>query len=123
MRALAHPLRIRLLETLLTRREATATELAGLLGQTTANCSFHLRKLAEYGYIERAGDSSGREKPWRATDPTQRFVADPADPASASAATAVGAAFREWDFARMKRLMVGRTRRGGPAPPSSRAPR
>lgn len=102
MRALAHPLRIRMLEALITRGEATATELSELVNESPSNCSFHLRKLAEYGYIERADDASGREKPWRATDPTQNFLPDPADPAAVQASTAVGSAFREWDIARLR---------------------
>lgn len=102
MRALAHPLRIQLLEMVVARGRATATELAAELGESTANCSFHLRKLAEFGYLERADDATGREKPWRATDPRQDFTPDPQDPDAVLASTAVGAAVREWDFARMQ---------------------
>lgn len=102
MRALAHPLRIQLLEMVIARGTATATELAEALGQSPANCSFHLRKLAEFGYLEPAGDHGGREKPWRASDPMQDFVPDPDDPEALQASAAVGAAVREWDFARMQ---------------------
>lgn len=102
MRALAHPLRIQLLEMVVARGRATATELAEALGQSPANCSFHLRKLAEYGYLERVDGATGREKPWRVPDPTQDFVTDPDDPESQLASTAVIAAVREWDMARMQ---------------------
>jgi DNA-binding transcriptional ArsR family regulator len=102
MRALAHPLRIQLLEMVVARGQATASELATELGQNVANCSFHLRKLAEYGYLERADDATGREKPWRAPDITQDFVTDPDDPESQLANTAVLSAMREWDVARMQ---------------------
>ncbi len=102
MRALAHPLRIQLLEMVIARGEATATELAQALGQSPANCSFHLRKLAEHGYLQRADDAAGREKPWRAPDPTQDFAPDPNDAEALLASTAVGAAVRKWDFARMQ---------------------
>ena len=102
MRALAHPLRIQLLEMVIARGQATASELAAELGQNVANCSFHLRKLGEFGYLERADDATGREKPWRAPDPTQDFVTDPDDPESQLANTAVVAAVREWDMARMQ---------------------
>lgn len=64
IRALAHPLRIQLFEILTERGEATATECAEILGESPASCSFHLRMLAKYGFIERA-ESRGREKPWR----------------------------------------------------------
>lgn len=102
MRALAHPIRIQLLEMVVARGTATATELAAALGQSPANCSFHLRKLAEFGYIERVDGATGREKPWRAADPTQDFVPDPGDPDAVQASTAVGAAVRDWDVARMQ---------------------
>lgn len=102
MRALAHPLRMQLLEALLTKGEATATELADVVNESPSNCSFHLRKLAQHGYIERADDAAGREKPWRVIDPKQNFVGNADDPVSVQASTAVGAAFREWDFARLR---------------------
>jgi hypothetical protein len=102
MRALTHPLRMQLLEALLTKGQATATELADVVNESPSNCSFHLRKLAQYGYIERADDAVGREKPWRVADPTQNFVGDADDPLSMQASTAVGAAFREWDVARLR---------------------
>jgi DNA-binding transcriptional ArsR family regulator len=112
MRALAHPLRIQLLEAVVARGQATATELAQDLGESPANCSFHLRKLAEFGYLERADDAAGREKPWRATDPTQDFVADPDDPESLLSSTAVMSAVREWD---MNRLQAAEGRQNPPA--------
>jgi len=102
MRALAHPLRIQMLEALTTRGTATATELADMLDESPSNCSFHLRKLAEHGYIERADEATGREKPWRVVDPEPNCVPDINDPAAVEASTAVGAAIREWDVARMR---------------------
>lgn len=114
MRALAHPLRIQLLETVIALGRATATELAEELGQSPANCSFHLRKLAEFGYIERVDGATGREKPWRVVDPTQDLVPDPDDPEALQASTAVSAAVRDWDFARM------RAADGRPNPPEWR---
>lgn len=112
MRALAHPLRIQLLELVVARGRATATELAEALGISVANCSFHLRKLAEFGYLERADDATGREKPWRATDPTQDLVPNPQDPDAQLASSAVRAAVREWDVARMQAA------EGRPNPPA-----
>jgi hypothetical protein len=43
----------------------TATELADRLDETPANCSWHLRKLAEYAFVEEAGGGIGRQRPWR----------------------------------------------------------
>jgi hypothetical protein len=31
----------------------------------TARCSFHLRQLAKYGFVEEAGGGKGRARPWR----------------------------------------------------------
>jgi DNA-binding transcriptional ArsR family regulator len=66
MRALAHPVRIRLLELLIRSGELTATEAAEELGESPANCSFHLRTLARYGFVEEAPRRGGRRRPWRA---------------------------------------------------------
>jgi DNA-binding transcriptional ArsR family regulator len=65
LRALAHPLRMRLMEELMLAGTATATELAEKVGESPANCSWHLRQLAKHGYIEEAGEGTGRQRPWR----------------------------------------------------------
>ncbi|QTX04144.1 ArsR/SmtB family transcription factor [Agromyces archimandritae] len=64
IRALAHPIRLALLEALRNHGELTATEAGEAVGESAASCSFHLRMLEKYGYIERA-EPRGREKPWR----------------------------------------------------------
>lgn len=64
IRALAHPVRLELLDHLRDVEEATATECAARVGESVASCSFHLRILEKYGFIERA-QQRGREKPWR----------------------------------------------------------
>ena len=43
----------------------TATELADRLDETPANCSWHLRKLAEHHFVEEAGGGIGRQRPWQ----------------------------------------------------------
>lgn len=43
----------------------TATELADRLDETPANCSWHLRKLAEHSFVEEAGGGIGRQRPWQ----------------------------------------------------------
>lgn len=65
LRALAHPVRLRLLEELATLGEATATQLGDRIGESPANCSWHLRQLARYGFIEEAAGGAGRQRPWR----------------------------------------------------------
>jgi DNA-binding transcriptional ArsR family regulator len=65
IRALAHPLRIRILESL--REEpATASILARELHESTGATSYHLRELARHGFIEEDPDRGrGRERWWR----------------------------------------------------------
>ena len=46
MRALAHPVRVALLEALVHTGTLTATQASELLGESPANCAFHLRTLA-----------------------------------------------------------------------------
>jgi predicted transcriptional regulator len=65
MRALAHPLRWALLEALSHAGTLTATQASEMLGESPANCAFHLRTLAKYGFVEEAGGGKGRERPWR----------------------------------------------------------
>lgn len=65
MRALAHPLRLRIREILDDEGPLTATQLAERIGESPANCSFHLRTLGKYGFIEEAGGGAGRNRPWQ----------------------------------------------------------
>ena len=64
MRALAHPVRMSLLELLAAAGTLTATQASELLGESPANCAFHLRTLAKYGFVREAGGGRGRERPW-----------------------------------------------------------
>ena len=61
MRALAHPLRMQLIEAIgqSDTRTLTATQASELLGESPANCAFHLRTLAKYGFVEEAGGGRG----------------------------------------------------------------
>jgi predicted transcriptional regulator len=67
MRALAHPVRVALIEAIgmAEGQTLTATQASELLGESPANCAFHLRTLAKYGLVEEAGGGRGRERPWR----------------------------------------------------------
>jgi DNA-binding MarR family transcriptional regulator len=68
MRALAHPARIAIWSHIGLRGSVTATECAEVAGLSPSACSYHLRTLAKYGFIEedRAAAANGRERPWRA---------------------------------------------------------
>src|SRR5215472_13951983 len=68
MRALAHPARIALWQHLLLEGPATATECAPVAALSPSACSYHLRQLARFGFVEQdqAAAANGRERPWRA---------------------------------------------------------
>jgi DNA-binding transcriptional ArsR family regulator len=68
MRALAHPARIAILQHLALDGPATATECADVAGLSPSACSYHLRALARFGYVEEdlAASADGRRRPWRA---------------------------------------------------------
>jgi DNA-binding transcriptional ArsR family regulator len=84
LRALAHPLRSRLLGALRLDGPATATELGRRFGESSGSTSYHLRQLARYGFVEEdAGQRSRRERRWRAVHSSTAwtnadFAGDPA---------------------------------------------
>jgi helix-turn-helix protein len=82
MRALAHPLRATLLELLVREGSLTATRASELTGESPANCSFHLRQLAKYGFAEETGGGRGRERPWRPVSISQQWDADGSESAA-----------------------------------------
>ena len=67
LRALAHPLRNRLLGQLRLNGPATASHLGRVVGESSGSTSYHLRQLAEYGFVEEVeGQGTARERWWRA---------------------------------------------------------
>src|SRR5580700_4788426 len=78
LRALAHPIRWKLIDVLGSELSATATRCAEVTGESVASCSYHLGILAKYGYIELVPDQPGREKPWRLTSTRQELSAEAA---------------------------------------------
>lgn len=68
LRTLAHPLRGRLLGLLRLEGPSTATLLAQRVDESSGSTSYHLRQLAEWGFVrEVTGRGSGRERWWEAT--------------------------------------------------------
>lgn len=73
LRALSHPVRLRLLGLLRTSGPNTATGLAQHLGVNSGATSYHLRQLAQHGFIEEdKGRGSSRERWWRAVHRSTR---------------------------------------------------
>jgi DNA-binding transcriptional ArsR family regulator len=90
LRAIAHPIRSKLLALLRYEGPATASELGRRLGESSGSTSYHLRQLARYGFVEEDPEQPNRrDKRWRAakqvtswsraelsTDPEGREISD-----------------------------------------------
>jgi DNA-binding transcriptional ArsR family regulator len=76
LKALGHPLRLRVLEMLGGEADEALTnrELAQRLGVDPGHLHFHVRMLLRAGLIERADGGKGREKPYRARARTVRVA-------------------------------------------------
>lgn len=69
LRGLAHPLRIQLLNALRRYGPATASQLGKRLGESSGATSYHLRQLAEFGFVQDAPEhGKGRERWWKAVE-------------------------------------------------------
>ncbi len=83
LRALSHPLRVRILELLREDGPATASGLAKRVGESSGTTSWHLRQLAEYGLVaDDAGRGNRRDRWWKAVHEGDRlhgkdFIDDP----------------------------------------------
>ena len=95
LRALAHPVRIALVEALSIGGPMTATEVGEQIGETPTTCSFHLRQLAKYGFVEEAGGGKGRSRPWRMTSIGHTIASTHDDPQTAIAASTLVRLIRE----------------------------
>jgi DNA-binding transcriptional ArsR family regulator len=102
MQVLAHPVRMRLRQALYERGSATATELAEMIGESPANCSWHLRQLAKYGFVEEAGGGKGRHRPWRPMRHPLSWGASAESGDVAAASDALSAQLVEQEFAGLR---------------------
>ena len=80
VRALAHPLRLRLRTIVGHAGQLTAAEAARELGISHALASHHLRQLAKYGFVEQVGGADRRERPWRLVDTSYTVAGTDAAP-------------------------------------------
>jgi hypothetical protein len=88
IRALAHPVRMALLDLFAVHPTLTATQASEALGESPANCAFHLRTLAKYGFVREAGGGRGRERPWTVVHRSVSVSAGRLDDRQARAAAA-----------------------------------
>lgn len=67
LKALTHPLRMRLMGELRRNGPATASELGRRLGESSGSTSYHLRQLERFGFVaDDEVQTNGRERRWRA---------------------------------------------------------
>ena len=93
MRALAHPARMAIWQHLGLEGPATATECAAVAGLSPSACSYHLRTLARYGFVEEdpSHAADGRERPWRVKIVAFKIPTGASPPAVRDAARLLGA--------------------------------
>lgn len=66
LKALAHPLRVTIIDALSTYGPQTASMLAERLGESSGSTSYHLRQLEKHGYVEELAEKgTGRERWWQ----------------------------------------------------------
>ncbi|MDR2985281.1 MAG: winged helix-turn-helix domain-containing protein [Nocardiopsaceae bacterium] len=118
LRALAHPLRWKLIELVGNEGQATATRCAEALGESVASCAYHLGILAKYGYTELVPDQEGREKPWRLTSYRQELSAEGLGVEGELAELAATESFLDFEFSRTRERLRGRRQE----PPEWREP-
>ncbi len=102
IRALAHPVRIALLEALVREGPLTATEAAELLADSPGNMSWHLQTLAKYGFVEEAEGGVGRRRPWRRVAIGTEYEESGDDPELSLAATTLSEIGSERAFERLR---------------------
>jgi len=95
LRALSHPVRLRILGRLRFDGPATATSLAQRLGLNSGATSYHLRQLAAHGFVvDDTTRGNGRERWWRAAHQSTR-TPDEAEQAQDPAAQDANDAFNQ----------------------------
>lgn len=103
LKALAHPLRVQLLDSLSAYGPATASTLAERLSESSGATSYHLRQLEKHGFVtEDTTRGNARERWWqRVPQPISLDVGAAADTATKSASELILA---EWMRSRNSRL-------------------
>ncbi|GIF76540.1 ArsR/SmtB family transcription factor [Asanoa siamensis] len=104
LKAVTHPLRVRMLGALRADGPATATELARRFDTDTGTTSYHLRKLARHGFVEEAEQRDGRERRWQATEATTSW--DEAALSTTAEGRAVLSVMRRHQLAALERAVA-----------------
>ena len=111
LKALAHPVRLAILGALTTEGPLTASQVAVLVEESPSNCSWHLRRLAEHGFVREARGGTGRNRPWQAVSEGLEWgedVGDDQDQASQLAAEALTDMVVERELQRLRAARASR---------------
>jgi DNA-binding transcriptional ArsR family regulator len=103
LRAIAHPLRTRILDEISAQGSMRAADVARALDVPANQASFHLRQLAKYGLVEEDADAAHdrRDRVWRLVSPQGYSIALSRleqQPGGKSAAAAFRRTAREWGY-------------------------
>lgn len=104
LKALAHPLRVKIFDVLSTYGSFTASGLAERLGESSGATSYHLRQLEKHGFVrEVEGKGVGRERWWERTPGGITLGTEEASRTSAGR-EATQLVMREWSSNRERTL-------------------
>lgn len=106
LRAIAHPVRTRILEELSATGPIRAADVARELGIPANQASFHLRQLAKYGLVEEAPEEARdkRDRVWKATA-AQGFTVNLGELKDAPGGRAAVDVFRTTQLARLHQVV------------------
>jgi DNA-binding transcriptional ArsR family regulator len=95
LKALAHPLRVEILDTLSTYGSFTASGLSERLGESSGATSYHLRQLEKHGFVrEVEGKGTSRERWWERAPGSMNIGSKEAQ-ATPAGRSAAGMIFRQ----------------------------
>jgi predicted ArsR family transcriptional regulator len=97
-----------LIDLLIAEGPLTASQCASHLDDSPASCSYHLRQLARFGFVEEADGGQGRNRPWRWV-PVSNQVEGTGSPAERSAAEALGTVIDSRNIDRIRRFRQRRS--------------
>jgi DNA-binding transcriptional ArsR family regulator len=107
LRALAHPVRMRMLGMLRVDGPATATSLAARLGLNSGATSYHLRQLARHGFIvEDVEKGNARDRWWKSAHESTVFHSDNDDDDALDAGIAFAEAALQAQIGQMRRALA-----------------
>ena len=100
LKALAHPLRVKIVDTLTTYGAFTASGLAERLGESSGATSYHLRQLEKHGFVREDTQKGSARERWWERSPEGISVMPIEYPPSSAERSASDLLTREWQVMR-----------------------